>query len=484
MEEDISQFIEKEQEKLEKKKVVELNAWESRFRKNNNDQPLGNSVNNIELILENDKSLYRKLAFNEFSQESELSADIELNGVTIKQGYLEDSLTHALKSYIEAKYNFIPQSANIESAVINTSKKNSFHPLKEYLTTAEKNWDKKERIPTLLSEYLGVEQSEYSHKGLLCLLVGSIQKVFSPYEKFDFIFDFVGDTGTGKTSFIQKLFLDSKGYYTENMKTFTQPDDFAIMQRAWCANDDELVVSKKTGIEVIKKFASQKELEYRTPYARKGIRRPKSFVLVRTSNESGHLKDETGNRRFVPFRVSKERQVHHPLDKGKFELSDSFVSQVWGEAMTIYEKLDRKRFYVEVEKLAHGYLEEFTSVDSVKDIVYTILEIPVPLDFYSYSDNQRASYIQGYMENNGTRLTLGTIPVNKEELAPRDRVRIRDLSIEGFREPYGKDNKRDRRIRVIMDNHPDWEKSKKNSIRFGRQTNTGYFRKKVRQVDS
>lgn len=51
----------------------------------------------------------------------------------IAKGYIEDDFTHALKSYIEQNYNFIPQSANIESAVINVSRKNSYHPLRDYL---------------------------------------------------------------------------------------------------------------------------------------------------------------------------------------------------------------------------------------------------------------------------------------------------------------------------------------------------------------
>lgn len=478
MEDDISQFITEEQVKADK--IVELKSWEQLFRRNEKNHPLSNSVYNIELILENDIKLHRKLSYNEFSQESEIRSDIALNDMKIAKGYIEDDFTHALKSYIEQNYNFIPQSANIESAVINVSRKNSYHPLRDYLDQAKLKWDKKNRIEKLLSDYLGVEQSEYSYMGLLCLLVGAIQKVKAPYEKFDFIFDFVGDTGTGKTTFIQKLFLEARGYYTDSMKSLSQTDDYAIMQRAWCVNDDELVISKKTGIEVIKKFASQKELEYRTPYARRGIRRPKNFIIVRTSNESGHLKDETGNRRFVPFKVSKKRQRYHPLNnEAAAQLTDEVVMQIWGEAMAAYEKIDRKKFYVEVENLAANYLDEFMAVDSVKDIVYTILEIPVPIDFYSYNDNQRASYIQGYLENNGTRLTLGTMPINSHDLVPRDRVRIRDLSIEGFNEPYGKNNKRDKKIRIIMDNHPTWERSKKNGLRFFNQTNTGYFRKEV-----
>lgn len=459
--------------------IVQLNAWTTNFRRSKKGHIITNSIYNIELILENDNLFKNLFAYDEFSQETELKESITLSGVTIQKGYIEDEFSHAFRSYIEQTYNFVPQPTNVESAVMNVSKKNQFHPLKDYLEEAEKIWDKQPRIKTLLFNYLGVEQSEYSYKGLLCLLIGAIQKIYYPYEKFDFIFDFIGDTGTGKTTFLQKLFLEPKGYYTDSMKSFTQTDDFSIMQRAWCVNDDELVISKKTGIEVLKKFASQKELEYRTPYARKGIRRPKNFVIVRTSNESGHLKDETGNRRFVPFKVSKEKQVCHPLNTSQNQLDDNLIKQIWGEAMANFRITKRPDLYIKVERLANDKLEEFSSVDSVKDIVYTILEIPVPIDYYSYNDSQRASYIQGYLGNNGSRLTLGTKPINPDDLTPRDRVRIRDLALEGFNEPYGKNNKRDQRIRLVMDNHLYWERSKKNGLRFGNQSNTGYFRKKV-----
>ena len=467
-----------ELEKLQNEKIVtELKSWKSRFKVNDKGKPLSNSIFNVELILDNDLSLKDKLGFNEFTGDEQLKKSVGLDGLTIQSGLIEDNFTHALRSYIEQTYNFVPTSQNVESAVINVSRKNSYNPLKEYLQAAKEDWDGTPRIETLLSNYLGVEQSEYAYKGLLCLLIGSIQKVYAPKQKFDFVFDFVGDTGTGKTSLLQKVFLESKGYYTDSFSSFAKTDDFTIMQRAWCVNDDELVVSKKTGIEVLKKFASQKELEYRTPYARRTIRRPKGFVLVRTSNESGHLKDETGNRRFIPFKARTDHQKYHPLTMDENRLDDSVIKQLWGEAMREYDVLDRQKLYIEVEKLAHEYQEEFTNVDSIKEIVLSVLDVPVPSNFYEFNDYERASYIQGYLSNNNNRHTIGTTSINPDDLVTRDRVRIRDLSLEGFDESYGKNTNRDRRIRLIMDNNKAWEKSKKNGIRFGKQTNTGYMRK-------
>lgn len=466
-----------ELEKAQAEKITELKSWRSRFRTNDKGNPVANSVVNIELILENDNALAGKLQYNEFTSEERIKSPIKLKGLEVSQGLIEDNFTHALKSYIEKTYNFVPADKSIESAVVNNARRHSFNPLKNYLKESAAVWDGKKRLKKILPDYLGIESSEYSEKAFLALLIGAIQKVFNPREKLDFVFDFVGDTGSGKTTLLKKLFLDDQGYYTDSFQTLDKPDDFAIMQRAWCVNDDELAVSKKTGLEVIKKFASQLEVEYRKPYGRRAIRRAKGFIFVRTSNEPSHLKDETGNRRFIPLKARKEHQRYHPAAEGKHALTPDVIRQIWGEAMAEYKTVNRPHLYVELEKLAKRYQDEFTRTDSVKDIVYAVLEVPVPYDFYEYNDDQRASYVQGYLSNNGTRYTIGTISINEDDLVQRDRVRIRDLSLEGFNEPYGKNPRRDSRIRLIMDTHPEWDKRSNPSIAFGRRKDRGYIKK-------
>ena len=461
----------------QKEKCIEP-SWIDYFRKGSNGSPLSDSVFNIELVLENDPLLKGQLVFNSFTFEESLLENIDLNAVKVSKGILDDSFTHALKSYIEKEYRFVPKEKHIESAVINVARKNNFHPLKEYLKTAQANWDGDSRIDTFLNTYLGVEQSEYASKGFLCLLIGAIQKVYKPNEKFDFVFDFVGGQGAGKTTFLQKLFLEEKGFYTDSISSFKEKDDFSIMQRCWCVNDDEMAVTDKTSFKILKKFASQKELEYRLPYAKRAIRRAKTFVLVRTNNNINYLKDKTGNRRFIPFKVDKEKQLYHPLDTKGHGMILSLVEQLWGEAMTLYEKINRPNLYNELEKIAQRYQVECSVEDSIDEIVYAVLEVPVPKNFYDYSDDQRASYVQGYLSNNGVRTTIGNTPINSKVIFPRDRVRIKDISLEGFNEPYGKNNKRDNKIRIIMDNHPDWEKKRNPSLKFGKRKDRGYLRKK------
>ncbi|MFB8466692.1 VapE domain-containing protein [Enterococcus thailandicus] len=468
--EEMTDLIEKQQEK-NKKKVAKLNSWQGRFRVNDNDIPLSNSIFNVELILENDDLLRRKIAFNEFIEEEVLSSDIQLNNSRISAGRIEDNLTNAIRSYIEQTYNFVPKNTDINGAISNVARRHGFNPLKVYLNRASDCWDGQERIKTVLAEYLGVEQSEYSHKSFLCLMISGIQKILNSKEKNDFVFDFTGDTGTGKTTFIQKLFLADQGYYTDSMNSFDKVDDIILMQRSWCVNDDELAVSKKTGIEYIKKFASQKEFEYRVPYGRKPIRRPKNFVFVRTTNMNSYLVDKTGNRRFVPNRVSHKRQIKHPAT-----MDEDFILQLWGEAMHEYKTIDRVLLFQEVENLAKEIHGEFTKGDSIAEQIEMVLMVPVPSDFYSYSDYQRASYVQGYLSNDNTRMTLGTLPVDIMTLAPRDRVRVKDLTFEGFNKQLGQDTKLDNKIRVVMDNHPDWEKKSNPSLVFGKRKDRGYTR--------
>ncbi|MFV0557967.1 MAG: VapE domain-containing protein [Enterococcus sp.] len=464
-----SQAVEREV-KRHTEKVVNLDdRFERKFRTYGEDHtPHHNSVYNLELILKNHKELKGKLIFNEFTYEECLKEPITLNGNSLDAGRLEDTFNHVVTSFIEQTYDFTPSTNAIVGGVSIAARLNGYHPIKEYLQGVEKTWDGNKRIETLLSTYLGVEQSEYSHKSLLCFLIGAIQRIYNPEEKFDFVLDLVGDTGTGKTTLLQKLFLED--YYTDSMQTFDKPDDIILMMAAWCVNDDEMVVSGKTGIENLKKFATQKAFEYRVPYGRRPVKRARTFVISRTTNLTTHLIDKTGNRRFLPNRANQEQQQIHPAN-----LTDSEVAQVWAEAMHEYKQIDRKKLFLEVEQLADEYRESFLTIDSIEEIVMDVLAVPVPFDFYEYNDNQRASYVQGWLS--GERKTLGNKPYHEDDLVERDRIRIRDLSLEGFDEPLGRNNKRDNKIRMIIDNLPDWVKSKRNGLRFGKKTSTGYKRK-------
>lgn len=73
---------------------------------------------------------------------------------------VEDSDILALKSYYIAEYHVEFSSSTINEAVDRDACQNCYDPVKNYLTGLK--WDGKERVKSWLTDFLGVEASEYS----------------------------------------------------------------------------------------------------------------------------------------------------------------------------------------------------------------------------------------------------------------------------------------------------------------------------------
>ena len=74
--------------------------------------------------------------------------------------------------------------------------------------------------------------------------------------------------------------------------------------------------------------------EYRKSYARKSERFMKKFVMAITTNEVRHLRDRSGDRRFISIYVNKKKQKLNPVT----DLQPNYVKQIWGEVVWLYKQ--------------------------------------------------------------------------------------------------------------------------------------------------
>lgn len=352
-------FDKKNAEKLSKLTSKEENNWG--FKVDKYDRPKSNSLVNIEIILERDPILKDTFQFNEFTTEIDV---VKPNSKLIfKTGQLVDAYVDQIASYIEdnADYGTLFDNKKIRSAITVVAMRHRYNPVIDYFDDAYKSWDHKERLNHIMGDYLGVEETTVTQLITKLFFVGAVAKAHNPKTKFDFVLDLVGGQGAGKTTFLQKI--APLGYYTDQFSTFDNKDDYAVMRRALIINDDEMTATNNASFEILKKFITLQEFEYRKPYGHQAERFDKSFVMARTTNELYYLKDKTGERRFLPLHVSKARQKHHPVT----DLTDKYVKQCWGEAMQLYKDGFSFALTSEQEERLDEHRQSFMYTDELED---------------------------------------------------------------------------------------------------------------------
>ncbi|MCX8723077.1 VapE domain-containing protein [Lactobacillus sp. B4005] len=343
----------------------------------NNGSVKTTSVKNVVLILLKDPNLKNLFRLNEFTTEVDAveTAEIklpEIGKTIIPKGQYTDQVTNSIELYIESqsKYgnaNF--KNAIIEQAVDNVAYMHSYNPLIDYMNDVYKKWDKKRRLDNFFVDYLGADKNETTTLITRVFFMGAVAKVYNADTKFDYVLDLVGGQGVGKTSILKNI--APLGLYTDQFNTFTKKDDFEVMKNALIVNDDEMTASNDASFEEIKKFITMQDFEYRKPYGHKPVHFKKKFVITRTTNEVRHLKDRSGDRRFLSIYAHPEKQTKNPVS----ELTPEVVQQLWGEAVWLYKNAkDPFRFTPKQEALLKANREEFRYTSGLEDNLMDVLE--------------------------------------------------------------------------------------------------------------
>ena len=176
---------------------------------------------------------------------------------------------------------------------------NQFHPVRDYLTHTQGQWDGRERIDRWLVDFAGAEDSAYTRAVGRMFLLAAVRSARVPGVKYDEMMVLEGPQGTGKSSLYEALCPDPS-WFTDNV-TMNMPtrDLVEVIQGKWIVEAPELSKLRGAEIEHVKAMLSRRTDRVRPAYGRHIVEMGRCSVFGGTTNALV-LQDRTGNRRFLP----------------------------------------------------------------------------------------------------------------------------------------------------------------------------------------
>lgn len=294
----------------------------------------------------------------------------------------------ALRVYLERTYK-IYSPAKINDAIAAVSHERAFHPIRDYLGGLPE-WDGIPRLEELLIDYLGAEDSVYTRAVTRKTLVAAVARVMHPGCKFDCMLVLIGPQGIGKSTIFARLggkwFNDSLSMNDAKDKTAAEK-----LQGYWIIEISELAGIRKAEVEAVKSFLSREKDIYRQSYGRHTVEHPRQCVIVgSTNNDTGFLRDSTGNRRFWPVVVTGTE-----AEKAPWNMNSYTVEQVWAEAVDAWKT--GEKLFLEGEAAAEAYEQQKLAMEADERVglIKDYLDRLLPENWEEMSLSERKVFIHG-----------------------------------------------------------------------------------------
>lgn len=336
------------------KKIKEVFKAADTFSRNEKGAIVSNSQQNIWLALE---KLNVRLRYNIFCDRHVYSENDSLDEL------LDDAAIIRFWLEIDVRFCFRPSKDFFFTVLFATARGNSFHPVRDYLDGLK--WDRVQRIDTWLGKYGEAEDTELMRALSAIVLIAAVRRVRKPGVKFDEMLILEGPQGSAQKSSALAALCPDPAWFSDDLPLDSESKQ--VIERTagkWIVEAAELSGMRKSDVERLKSFLSRQVDSARLAYDRATSERPRSFVVIGTTNAAAYLQDSTGNRRFWPVRVGIMHIEEIIRDR----------DQLWAEAAVREATGEEIRLKKELWKRAGDEQEARRNIDPWEEIIAEKLE--------------------------------------------------------------------------------------------------------------
>lgn len=278
--------------------------------------------------------LYRLFAYNEFTNRVEFERPAPWHrGIMPAARAVTDADLALLKGHLASRHGFEKSVNEIAEAVSNIAHERRFHPVREYLEGLK--WDKQPRLDSWLTDFLGVEASDYARAVGRKTICAAVMRVFKPGIKFDHVLVLDGAEGIGKSTVVEILAGD---WHSDSPVDPHSRDTVQAMQGCWFIELAEMEVTNRTEEDALKAFITRRKDRVRLAYNRLDREFPRQSVFIATKNplaDGTYFRDGEGRRRWWPVTCRGVRNLGLGFRQVDFAGLKAVRDQLFAEAVAI-----------------------------------------------------------------------------------------------------------------------------------------------------
>lgn len=219
----------------------------------------------------------------------------------------------------------------VYDAMIKVAKENTIDSAADWLRGLV--WDKQARLDSWISTTYGMNNDEYHQKVGANWLKGLVKRIVEPGSKFDYVLVLEGKQGIRKSTSLLVLGGD---WHVETTMSTDNKDFFMQFQGKAIIEFSEGETLSRTEVKRMKAIITMQHDKYRPPYERTSQDFPRRCVFAMTTNQDEYLKDETGNRRWLPVAVKQAVNIDW-LRENRDQLFAEAYERVIVKRETTYE---------------------------------------------------------------------------------------------------------------------------------------------------
>jgi predicted P-loop ATPase len=252
-------------------------------------------MENICRVIENDTHLRGKFRLNDFSHMTETCWD--------KREWvnLYDGCIYEIQRYISTTYPFFSKVSKtmVTDAILSVAYRHKVNPPRDYFMSLV--WDGKPRLNSWLHEVYGTPDDALHQAIGSNWIKGLVKRVMQPGCIFDEVIALESKQGWRKSTSIREL---GKPWHVETTHSMDDKDFYILISQNIIVEFSEGEIFDRTSVKKIKAEVTKTEDQFRPPYERGSMKFKRSCVFAVTTNKL-ELKDETGNRRWLPVQLEK-----------------------------------------------------------------------------------------------------------------------------------------------------------------------------------